>query len=89
METFGAAIRKARKSHTCFGCGRIIPKGHQYERTCNSDGGEAWTCKMCAECLDYLTEVGWHEEDSFCHGELKWGKESDDWDPTDPKTCHT
>ena len=44
----------ARKDHKCCECGRVIPKGEQYEYVTGKYEGEFFECKTCWQCAEIL-----------------------------------
>ena len=47
---FRAIWRRARKPHKCYECGRVIPKGAQYEYASGIWDGNANDFKTCLRC---------------------------------------
>jgi len=45
-------MRKARKQHKCYECGRLISKGEQYEYVSGKWGESPESYKTCHRCLD-------------------------------------
>lgn len=43
-------VRKARKEHTCDGCGHVVPAGEQYTAHAHIFDGNASSETMCAVC---------------------------------------
>jgi hypothetical protein len=50
VNTIAHEWRKARKSHHCLMCGRIIDPGERYLHQRNVDCGDIWTWRNCAHC---------------------------------------
>lgn len=64
MTTFITTLRRARTTHTCDTCHRIIDAGEDYTRGAGLDEGTAWTWKVCAHCnvlLSMYPEVFNHD----------------------------
>jgi len=61
---------KARKNHTCLGCGKKIKKGEKYfKSTCAMDG-HIYDIKECKKCREYYNENCSNcEYYEFCIGE--------------------
>lgn len=61
------AMRRARKSHRCVECERLIEPGEQYEHVCGV-WDEEWstfrTCLGCYRIREHLCGDGW------CFGEV-------------------
>lgn len=63
-------IRKARKQHKCYECGRVIKIGEEYERTRGLWEGDWSTYKTCQDCKSLRTAF-------FCNGYI-YGQVTDD-----------
>jgi len=57
LEVFKNEIRKARKSHRCCDCCRVIPKGSRYEYIAGIMDHEFEEYKTCAECVNLRNEI--------------------------------
>jgi hypothetical protein len=62
---------KARKDHRCFGCLEVIPKGTVHHLDVCVDGGQIFSTRMCDACLEYLKDMDYGPDDSFCEGDLR------------------
>lgn len=58
-------IRKSRKEHQCFECGRVIIKGEKYKYVSGVWNREAQSFKTCLDCLDLKSEI---ERIELAHG---------------------
>lgn len=69
---YDARVVKARKSHACEECGRVIEAGEQYERASGIwDGDPPQTFKTCRHCLELRQYIAAHVP-CFCwaHGNM-------------------
>lgn len=52
VQIVSRAVRKANKEHTCFWCGKIIPKGHHYMTEVGQLNDELIRHDHCLMCLE-------------------------------------
>lgn len=57
MMTYSRIHPRARKSHACETCCRVIQPGETYMRGSGYGSGEAYTWKECAHCEKYVELV--------------------------------
>lgn len=68
---YGKSTPKARASHKCTECGRLIAPGESYERVTGKWDGRLDTFKTCCRCVALRTHIQAHVP-CFCweHGNL-------------------
>lgn len=57
MGWISSDVRKAKKAHTCYCCGRKIKVGEEYLCTFCSDGGGIWSISEHLRCHDLAAEL--------------------------------
>ena len=61
-DAFKESQPKARKTHTCYECNRVINKGETYTRESGIWDGKPQTYKTCGDCISIRGEFftgGW------------------------------
>ena len=46
--------RKTRKSHQCFGCGKVYPPDSTIVSSAYADGGTVFSAYWCETCQEYM-----------------------------------
>lgn len=57
VSLFGGGWQRARKEHTCWCCGRVIPKGEGYFRTAGTVDGRMFSVKHCRTKCECTAEL--------------------------------
>lgn len=73
--TMGSFIKskevKIRKSHKCWGCGRLFHIGTLMESNTSTDNGKIFTTYLCETCQNVIDKYAdWYEEEGFGYMEL-------------------
>jgi hypothetical protein len=63
VNLFGHSHQRARKDHTCWDCGDVIPKGEGYYRTAGTVNGRMFSVKHCRK----KCETTWERLDQNPH----------------------
>jgi len=69
---------KTRKEHSCFGCGRKMPKGSKMDSITSTDGGNISTDYWCGVCRVYW-DKHMDSGDEIGFGELR-GEDCEGWE---------
>ena len=79
-EFFSEYEPKARKSHECSECGKVIAPGQKYQRACGKNDGEFWTFNTCLTCAEIRKVFTCGEGETF--GGILWEMMTDYAFPT-------
>lgn len=73
VEVYRCTVRRARKTHKCYACGRKIHSGQKYSYTFVVSEGEQYKIKRCGAC-----EITYRHLDKLCR-EHNESEHSTDW----------